>query len=100
MNDTKQNLNLQRYHDVVGFTDTSLKNMRKYTKYPLGRYVWRLKEKIKCFIICGFTHHGTKLNDKYHLYTKLCRYKTWDDVKINKWDKVRFRIVTGYKFEI
>jgi hypothetical protein len=98
MNDVKQNLNLQRYHNVIGFTDASLKNMRKYTRFPLGRYVWRFKEKVKCFIICGFKQKG-HFNDNYHLFSKLCRYKTWDDVKINLWDRIRFRIITGYRFE-
>lgn len=33
------------------------------------------------------------------MLSKLCRYETWDDVKITWWDKIRFWLITGYKFE-
>jgi hypothetical protein len=37
-------------------------------------------------------------NDDYVLMTKLCRYKTWNNVKITTWDKIRFKLVTGCNF--
>ena len=57
------------------------------------------------WLICGPNWHYDKMSkhwgwiDGYHLLTKLCRYETWKDVRINAWDRLRFRLVTGYKFE-
>jgi hypothetical protein len=99
MHSKSQDLNLKRYHESIGFSEKTLKDMRRCLKLPFGRRIYRIREKFRCFVICGLTHHGTKLNDKYHLFSKLCRYETWDDVKINRWDKIRFKYITGYKFE-
>lgn len=40
-----------------------------------------------------------ELDDNVHMLSKLCRHKTWDDVKITWRDKIRFWLITGYKFE-
>ena len=56
------------------------------------------------WLCCGWKIYDKKsknwtINNKTHLHTKLCRYQTWDDVKITWWDKVRFWMITGYRFE-
>lgn len=101
----KININLQRYWDSANL-DNFLKRSSKYPKNKLGNLLFRLSVKFRSWLICGFLYVGDKRvvggktwNDNYHLLSKLCRYETWKDVKITWWDKIRFKIVTGYKFE-
>ena len=39
--------------------------------------------------------------DRYHMMTKLCRYGSpmWPEYKFTWWDKLRFKWITGYKYE-
>lgn len=39
--------------------------------------------------------------DRYHMVTKLCRYGSpmWPEYKFTWWDKLRFKWITGYKYE-
>lgn len=98
-----ENINLQRYWDS---TDKFYLKKSKYTKNKLGQLRFYLERKLRSWLICGFLYvkdkrviGGWTWNDNYHLFSKLCRYKTWESVKITWWDKIRFKIVTGYKFE-
>jgi len=59
---------------------------------------------INSWLCCGFKWYDKKKhcktwNDNYHMMSKLCRYETWDTVHITWWDKIRFKLTTGYKFE-
>jgi len=90
------NINLERYYKALEPT--------KCPKTKIGIYLFLLKSRFNCWLICGFCYirneYGNWIwNDSYHLLSKLCRYESWNDVKITWWDKIRFRIVTGYKFE-
>lgn len=64
-----------------------------------------LPRKIKSWLCCGFKCRYDKeikqwtWLENYHMMDKLCRYETWENVKINAWDKIRFKLITGYKFE-
>ena len=62
-----------------------------------------LPEEIHTWLCCGWKIYDKELksweiNDKAHMLSKLCRYETWDDVKITWWDKIRFWLITGYRF--
>lgn len=94
MYNKSQELNLERYWDTIGFSKNNLEIMSNYLRLPLGKTLYHLRSKIHHFLCCGF-----KNTDKYNLHTKLCRYMSWEDVTMNWWDKIRYRIVTGYKFE-
>lgn len=62
---------------------------------------------IECWLCCGWRLHYDKeskcwtSNDKYHMMTKLCRYGSpmWPEYKFTWWDKLRFKWITGYKYE-
>jgi len=99
------NINVKRYYNSIGI-DGFIKRLRKYPNNKFGRLLFRFNEKIHSFLIIGFRYikdenikDGRTWNNNYHLFSKLCRYETWTDVKITWWDKIRFKIVTGYKFE-
>lgn len=74
-------------------------------KHPI-KYWWiKLPQIIEGWFIYGFkikydksvVGHWTWI-ERYHLHTKLVRYKTWQNYRITWWDKIRFYLVTGYKF--
>lgn len=99
------NINVRRYFDSIGI-DGFIKRSNKYPKNKFGRFLFNISEKIKTFLIVGFRYikdehvkGGRTWNNNYHLLSKLCRYETWDNIKITWWDKIRYRIITGYKFE-
>lgn len=99
------NINIQRYWDATGI-DGFIKRLNKFPKNKFGRLLFNYNEKIHSFLIAGFSYikddrvkGGRTWNDNYHLFSKLCRYETWGDVKITWWDKIRYKIITGYKFE-
>ena len=74
------------------------------SKYPIQKIYIMLPIKIESWICCGFKRYNRKQkrwehSDKVHLYSKLVRYKTWEDVNITWWDKIRFYLITGYKFQ-
>jgi hypothetical protein len=73
-------------------------------KHPF-KFKWmNLFKNIELWLICGFKIKYNKKNKcwvyskHYHLLDKLCRYETAKNHRITWWDKIRFRIVTGYKF--
>ena len=73
------------------------------SKYPIQKFYIMLPIKIESWLCCGFKRYNRKqkrweYSDKVHLYSKLIRYKTWENVNITLWDKVRFYLLTGYKF--
>lgn len=39
--------------------------------------------------------------DRYHMMSKLCRYghPMWPEYRFTWWDKLRFKWITGYKYE-
>jgi hypothetical protein len=99
------NINIERYYESISIQGF-IKRYKNIPRNKIGKIVISLNEKIICWLIFGFKYikderiKGHKTwNDNYHLLSKLCRYESWDNVKINLWDKIRFKIVTGYKFE-
>ena len=67
----------------------------------------RIPQNINSWLCCGWRLHYDKKskcwtsNDKYHMMTKLCRYGSpmWPEYKFTWWDKLRFKWITGYKYE-
>lgn len=79
------------------------KNNDPLLAYPISRFFIMLPQEILTWLCCGWKTYNKEsksweLNDKVHMLSKLCRYETWDDVKITWWDKIRFWLITGYKF--
>lgn len=74
-------------------------------KHPIKLWWVRLPITIEAWFIYGFkikydksvAGHWTWI-ERYHLHNKLARYKTWQNYRITWWDKIRFYLVTGYKF--
>lgn len=66
---------------------------------------------IECWLCCGWKlkyvpSDGFRKGywtwiDRYHMMSKLCRYGSpmWPDYKFTWWDKLRFKWITGYKYE-
>ena len=103
------NINLKRYWDSISPVKANWL-FRLLCKCNLNEnkvimWLYNIPRNFRSWIICGFrtkTDPITKQKtwtDNYHLFDKLCRYETWDDVKITTWDRFRFWYVTGYKFE-
>lgn len=99
------NINARRYFDSTGLKGWS-KRYNRFPKNKFGKMIFQITEGFRHWLIIGFKYikddtvkGGRTWNDNYHLLSKLCRYETWDDIKITWWDKIRYRIVTGYKFE-
>jgi hypothetical protein len=74
--------------------------------HKIEYFFTQIPVKIERWLIMGFLYvkdktvlGGKTWNDNYHLLSKLCRYEDWTDVKITWWDKIRFKLVTGYNFE-
>ena len=79
------------------------KNNDPLLSHPISRFFIMLPQEIQTWLCCGWKMYDKEskswvLNDKVHMLSKLCRYETWDDVKITWWDKIRFWLITGYKF--
>lgn len=79
------------------------KNNDPLLSHPISRFFIMLPEEIHTWICCGWKTYNKEsksweLNDKVHMLSKLCRYETWDDVKITWWDKIRFWLITGFRF--
>jgi hypothetical protein len=99
------NVNLKRYWNSTSIEEF-VKRSRKFPKGKVGTRLFRLNVKFRSWLICGFHYiknenvkGGRTWNDNYHLLSKLYRYESWNNVKITWWDKIRFKIITGYKFE-
>lgn len=71
----------------------------------------RFPLEIECWLCCGWKlkyvpSDGLRKGywtwiDRYHMMTKLCRYGSpmWLNYKFTWWDKLRFKWITGYKYE-
>lgn len=89
-------MNYQKYQKVR-------KNNDPLLSHPISRFFIMLPQEIQSWLCCGWKMYDKEsksweLNDKVHMLSKLCKYETWDDVKITLWDKIRFWLITGYKF--
>ena len=97
----------EKYNNCEIFLEELKLIKKKYdvlSKYPIQKFYIMLPIKIESWICCGFRRYNKKQkrwehSDKVHLYSKLNRYKTWEDVNITWWDKIRFYLITGYKFQ-
>lgn len=65
----------------------------------------QIPAKLEGWLCCGFKLRYDKnikqwtWIENYHMMDKVCRYETWKNVHINLWDKIRFKLITGYDFE-
>ena len=71
---------------------------------PVSKFFIMLPEYILTWLCCGWKKYDRKskswvVNDSVHMTSKLNRYETWDNVKITWWDKIRFFLITGHRFE-
>lgn len=67
--------------------------------------------RIECWLCCGWKLKYVPADgickgywtwiDRYHMFSKLCRYGSpmWPEYKFTWWDKLRFKWITGYKYE-
>ena len=78
-------ISLDEFYDIM-------KQNQPLNLHPISKFFVMLPSRFLTWLCCGN-------NEEHHLHTKLCRYQTWDDVKITWWDKVRFWMITGYRFE-
>lgn len=73
--------------------------------HPIEYFFVKIPQKIETWLCCGFFWKYDKdmkkftWFDNYHMVSKLSRYETWENVKITWWDKIRFKLITGYDFE-
>ena len=63
-------------------------------------YLVRIPFLIECWLCCGWKLHYNKElccweYGNYHMMSKLCCH----DARITWWDKLRFKWITGYKYE-
>ena len=94
---TRGKMTHERYQEIRKLNDPL--NIR-----PVSRFFIMLPEYILTWLCCGWKKYDRKskswvVNDDVHMMSKLCRYETWDDVKITWWDKIRFFLITGHRFE-
>ena len=90
-------ISLDEFYDIM-------KQNQPLNLHPISKFFIMLPVNFLTWLCCGWKIYDKKskkwtINNKTHLHTKLCRYKPWDDVKITWWDKVRFWMITGYRFE-
>lgn len=69
------------------------------SKYPIAKFYIMLPIKIESWICCGFKRYNRKQkrwehSNKVHLLSKLI-----DNTNFTWWDKIRFYLFTGYRFE-
>lgn len=89
--------------DIVG--DKEYKDIEKhYSPMHTHKFLWYLVKipfLIECWLCCGLKLHYNKetrhweYNHNYHMMSKLC----CRDARITWWDKLRFKWITGYKYE-
>lgn len=78
------------------------------------KFVWwivNIPFRIECWLCCGWKLKYVPSDgickgywtyiDRYHMMTKLCRYGSpmWPEYRFTWWDKLRFKWITGYKYE-
>ena len=78
------------------------------------KFIWwivNIPFRIKCWLCCGWKLKYVPSDgickgywtyiDRYHMMSKLCRYGSpmWSEYKFTWWDKLRFKWITGYKYE-
>ena len=71
----------------------------------------RIPQNIQSWLCCGWKLKYVRSDgihkgywtwiDRYHMMTKLCRYRhpMWPEYKFTWWDKLRFKWITGHKYE-
>lgn len=71
----------------------------------------RIPQNIQSWLCCGWKLKYVRSDgickgywtwiDRYHMMTKLCRYGSpmWPEYKFTWWDKLRFKWITGHKYE-
>ena len=88
--------------DIVG--DKEYKDIEKHYNpiytYKLLWYLTKIPFLIECWLCCGWKLHYNKESrcweyGEYHMISKLCLR----DAHITWWDKLRFKWITGYKWE-
>ena len=73
--------------------------------YKFEYMITQIPFNIETWLCGGFKlHYDRDLKqwesiENYHMINKLSRYETWKNVHITWWDKLRFKWITGYKFE-
>lgn len=82
-----------------------------YYTHRLNYFISSIPDRVLTWLCCGLKTHlyydthnkrwYLEYNEKYNMYCKLirCGDKRWPDYKFTTWDKIRFKIITGYKFE-
>ena len=95
--------------DVVG--DEKYKNIeKKYCpiySHKFANWIVNIPFHIECWLCCGWKlYYDREMKrwtciDRYHMVSKLCRcgHPAWPDYKFTWWDKLRFKWITGYKYE-
>ena len=75
-----------------------------YIPFKRHKIIWtlvRVPFLIECWLCCGWKlhynkeHHCWEYDHNYHMMSKLCHR----DAHITWWDKLRFKWITGYKYE-
>lgn len=94
---TKGEISNESYHEMRKTNDP-------LSIRPISKFLVMLPEYILTWLCCGRKKYDNKskswvMNDDVHMVSKLCRYETWDDVKITWWDRIRFLLITGYRFK-
>lgn len=88
--------------DIVG--DKEYKYIEKhYSPMNTHKFLWylvRIPFLIECWLCCGWKlHYNKELRHweygEYHMMSKLCHR----NARITWWDKLRFKWITGYKYE-
>lgn len=117
-------LELAKGRDFMNIVEDAEYNRINTTYDPMKchKFIWwivNIPFHIECWLCCGWKLHYEKYDkdlvyrnkkgkrvygywtyiDKYHMISKLCRYESWPDYKMTWWDKLRFKWITGYKFE-
>lgn len=87
------------------------KNFDPVNRHKVMWFLLRLPFYIECWLCCGWKLKYVPADgickgcwtwiDRYHMFSKLCRYGSpmWPEYKFTWWDKLRFKWITGYKYE-
>lgn len=87
------------------------KNFNPIKRHKVMWFLSQLPFRIECWLCCGWKlkyvpSDGIRKGywtwiDRYHMLSKLCRYgePMWPEYRFTWWDKLRFKWITGYKYE-
>ena len=77
-------------------------------KHRIKKWWMSIPKNIESLIICGPKIKYSKnvlgkwnYIDRYHLFNRIIRSESnkWKNYRMTLWDKIRFYIITGYKYE-